>query len=125
MLEGIIQWLTHPVTWIGILVIGMGGEVSKNLALGTPAERKDKDFKGWRRVYAITFRGHALFVGTLVGLLTAVLPEMPSPEWVAGSFGGHVAYWIGNGALSMVLYASVVATLRALFRQMKPGPKAD
>ena len=60
-----------------MLVIGTLGEVAKRLILG-PKKTWPKDadghiaFTGWRGVYAVTYKLHALLVGALIGLVSGI-----------------------------------------------------
>lgn len=117
MFENLIDWLTHPSTWITVLIVGSLGEVAKALILG-PRKDWPKDaagnisFTGWRGVYVVTYRVHALPVAALVGLVPGipVIDSLRTDGWA-----GAVLQYAGNGALAMVVYASVVGTLKKAF----------
>lgn len=110
-MEALFAWLAHPSTWIAVLIIGGAGEVAKQLILG-PKKAWPKDgFRGWKGVYVVTYKFHAIIVGGLIGLVPG-LPVLESlqTEGIAGS----VMQYAGDGALSMVCYATVVGTARAI-----------
>jgi len=117
MPENLTDWLTHPSTWIAVLVIGTLGEVAKRLILG-PKKTWPKDddghiaFTGWRGVYAVTYKVHALLVGALIGLVPGipVIESLRTEGWA-----GAVLQYTGNGALAMVVYASLVGTIKQAF----------
>ena len=126
MLDHLIDWLTHPSTWIAVLVIGTCGEAAKRLILG-PKKRpkkswpKDADghvaFRGWRGVYAVTYKLHALLVGALIGLA----PGIPVVESLrTEGWAGAVLQYAGDGALAMIAYASVVGTIKSAFEVYAP-----
>jgi hypothetical protein len=122
MLDHLINWLTHPSTWIAVLVIGTCGEVAKRLILG-PKKHWPKDadghvaFRGWRGVYAVTYKLHALLVGAVIGLIPGipVVESLQSDGWA-----GAVLQYAGDGALAMVAYASVVGTIKSAFETYAP-----
>ncbi|MBN8609637.1 MAG: hypothetical protein J0L92_03585 [Deltaproteobacteria bacterium] len=123
-MDELMSWLGHPSTWITVLIVGTLGEVAKALILG-PKKTWPKDadghvaFRGWRGVYAVTYKVHALVVGALFGLVPGVpVIEALHSEGVAGA----VLQYAGNGALAMVTYTSVVGTLKSLF-EMYGGPQ--
>lgn len=122
MLDQLTDWLTHPSTWIAVLVIGTCGEVAKRLILGPKKSwPKDADghtaFRGWRGVYAVTYKLHALLVGALIGLI----PGIPVVESLrTEGWAGAVLQYTGNGALAMIAYASVVGTIKSAFEVYAP-----
>lgn len=111
MFDMLINWLGHPITWIEILVIGMVTEIMKTLMLGPKSKWPKDGFTGWRGVYFVTYRAHALLIGAVFGLVGAYLIPLPVPEKGFEGTGGILAYHVGNAALAMVLYAALVGVL--------------
>jgi len=106
--------------WIPILasafIIGMLGEVAKKLS---GAKHGDT---GWRGVYIVTFKAHALLVGALIGLGGHFI-GLPVPEVFGESLGGTVLAYAASGGVAMVAYSSIVGTIKSFISHM--GAKRD
>ena len=112
-METLVAWLGHPSTWIAVLIIGTAGDIAKNLILGPKNRYPKEGFRGWRGVYSVTYRFHAIVVGALMGLIPG-LPVVESLQ--TDGIAGSVFQYAGAGALAMVTYATVVGTTRAIIK---------
>jgi hypothetical protein len=110
MLDKLTDYLLHPALWIAVLIIGMLGEIAKNLALGPKKSWPKDGFRGWRGVYVVTYKAHALVVGALMGLI----PGLPVTDLFKepGSNLGAVMFYCGAGAISMIAYATIVGSIK-------------
>lgn len=92
------------------LIIGMMGEVFKNLVLVGPTPKGG--WLGWRGVYFVTYKFHALIVGGIFGFFMFI-SEVPWPIDVFGkSLGSAVLAGTFAGGVAMVGYQSIVGTIR-------------
>lgn len=99
-----MSWLSL----VGIsMVIGMTGQVMKQL-IGAKAGDT-----GWRGVYFVTFRAHALVAGAA---LTAGLwyLGLPLPAALGTELGGAIAHGLFAGMLAMVAYDVLYKGVRAV-----------
>lgn len=108
-----MEWIT--VLIILPFIIGMLGEIVKKLVLRgkMPAD----GWPGWRGVYYVTYRAHALAVGAGMGTGCAALgiplPGLFGPTLAGGALAGAFA-----GGVAMVAYAGIVKTIQAAVRQV-------
>lgn len=118
----LISWLGHPSTWIAVLIIGGAGEIAKQLILG-PKKLWPKDgFPGWKGVYAVTYRFHAVVVGALIGCIPGLpVIEALQTEGIAGS----AMQYAGDGALAMIAYTAIVGTIKAIIKNFGKRAVAD
>lgn len=99
------------MSWILVLlvlpfIIGMMGEVVKKLAL--PGTMPEGGWVGWRGVYFVTYKLHALCVGAVFGI-GLFLFHIPWPKDVFGdSVGGAMLAGALSGGVAMVSYAAIV-----------------
>lgn len=117
--------------WIIILIvapflIGMVGEVIKKLT-GAKAGNK-----GWRGVYFVTYKVHAIVAGVLVGLamyaghgpVPEVFHSVIEDESRAGISGYMLAYAF-SGGVAMVAYATIVGTIKNAIKHVRIGNGGD
>lgn len=109
MLDGLTEYLTHPALWVAILAIGGLGEIAKKLVLGPKSKWPKDGFRGWRGVYAVTYKAHAMFVGALAGWL---LPLPVASSFAEDGQAGRAMFYLGAGALSMIGYATIVGNIK-------------
>lgn len=109
MLDALIAYITHPALWITVLVIGGAGEIAKKLILGNPHDMPKTGYPGFKGVYYVTYKFHAVVVGGLAGLI----PGLPVTEALATEgVAGGVMFYAGAGAIAMIAYASVVGSIK-------------
>ena len=94
------------------LIIGAMGEAAKKLILGTVKPSK-QGFKGWRGVYVVTLRVHAVIVGALIGLVGHSF-ELPVPDYFGASLGGVVLAYACAGVIASFAYDALVKVPRNL-----------
>ena len=104
-MDALLAALTHPALWVAAIVIGTLGEVAKNLVRAKAGD------KGWRGVYYVTYRAHAILVGASLGALSFAGIELPVAEGFSEG-GGPVLFYACSGALAMIGYDSIVKTLK-------------
>jgi hypothetical protein len=96
--------------WVPIvaaaLIIGMLGEVAKKLTGAKPGD------KGWRGVYIVTYKAHALAVGACVGLAGHYV-GIPVPGVFGDNLGGAVLAYTLAAGVAMVGYASIVGVIKS------------
>jgi len=113
-------WLGFVPNIAAILIIGTVCEMIKRLVLGSKASRTANHTKGWRRVYLATYRGQALLLGALLGLI----PGIPvPPDFRSDGVCGAVLNYAGDGAAAMVMYAVIVSTVKSYISQLKNKKK--
>jgi hypothetical protein len=98
------------ITLIAIsLVVGMIGEIAKKLVGAKAGD------PGWRGVYFVTFRAHALVAG---GGLTVALWQLglPMPQIFGDDVGGAILVGMLAGAIAMVAYDVIVEGVRQWIR---------
>jgi hypothetical protein len=107
------------MSWLTIFlflpfIIGMLGEVVQRLVL--PGEMPKAGWPGWRGVYFVTYKAHALAVGAGFGSLL-FLAAIPWPKDVFGEgIGGAMFAGAVSGGVAMVAYASIVGSIKNLTR---------
>ena len=107
-----MEWI--PVLLVAPFIIGMMGEVVKGLAL--PGKMPETGWVGWRGIFFVTYKAHALAVGALAGLVAATL-NIPWPKEVFGEgLGGGALAYCFSGGVAMVGYASIVGVIRNAIR---------
>ena len=94
-------------------ILGVLGEVAKNLVRAKPGDR------GWRGVYFVTYKAHALFFGAL-----GALPMHEAQVTIPSSFGGtsvvsYVLWGASCGAAAMVGYPSTVGIVKAWLKHKR------
>lgn len=94
------------------LIIGAMGEAAKKLILGTVKPSKE-GYKGWRGVYVVTLRLHAVIVGALIGLVGHSF-EIPTPDYFGTSLGGVVLAYACAGVIAAFAYDMLVKVPRNL-----------
>jgi hypothetical protein len=110
MLDALIAYIAHPALWISVLVIGLAGEIAKKLILGDKKDMPKEGYPGFKGVYYVTYRFHAVAVGALLGMI----PGLPVTEALATEgMAGGVMFYAGAGAIAMITYASVVSSIRS------------
>jgi hypothetical protein len=123
-----VEWIT--VLIILPFIIGMMGEIVKKLVLRGPMPKTG--WPGWRGVYYVTYRAHALAVGAGFGAACAAV-AIPFPELFGGTVAGGALAGAFAGGVAMVAYATIVKTIQAAIRQVglrfgareSNPPKAD
>lgn len=98
------------ITLIAItLVVGMVGEIVKKLVGAKAGD------PGWRGVYYVTFRAHALLAGggLAVGLWALGLPI---PQIFGDSIGGALLLGMLAGGIAMIAYDVIVEGVRQWIR---------
>jgi hypothetical protein len=107
-----MEWIT--VLLVVPFIIGMLGEVVKQLVL--PGKMPEAGWTGWRGVYFVTYKAHALAIGALAGLLAAWV-NIPWPKEVfgEGAGGGALAFCF-SGGVAMVAYAGIVGVIKNLVK---------
>jgi hypothetical protein len=93
----------------------MMGEIVKKLVLRGPMPKTG--WPGWRGVYYVTYRAHALAVGAGFGAGCAAL-TIPFPALFGGSVAGGALAGAFAGGVAMVGYATIVKTIQAAIRQV-------
>ncbi|MGD9749362.1 MAG: hypothetical protein AB7W59_00040 [Acidimicrobiia bacterium] len=126
-----MEWIT--VLIILPFIIGMLGEMAKKLILR--GKMPEAGWPGWRGVYYVTYRAHALAVGAGFGAGCAAL-GIPFPALFGGNVAGGALAGAFAGGVAMVAYAGIVKTIQAAVRQVglrigaretsvPPAPKAE
>ncbi len=121
MIDVFIEWLTFMPNLAAMLIIGVAGEVAKKLILGPkykwPMEtiqtkkgpKEIVAFTGFKGVYAVTYKVHAIFVGVAVAVIGSAFGGLPVPEHFAGDgWGGAMLNYGGCGAAAMVAHAALI-----------------
>lgn len=108
-----MEWIT--VIIILPFIIGMLGEIAKKLVLR--GKMPDAGWMGWRGVYYVTYRAHALAVGAGFGAGAKAMgipfPELFGDTIASGALAGAFA-----GGVAMVGYATIVKTIQAAIKQV-------
>jgi Flp pilus assembly pilin Flp len=111
-MQALIEYFTHPALWISVLIIGLAGQVAKKLILGDPDDMPKNGYRGFKGVYYVTYKAHAVIVGAMGGMI----PGLPVTEAMeTDGMAGSVMFYAGAGALAMIVYASVVGTIKNAF----------
>jgi len=98
-------------------IIGMCGQVVRNVVLGN--KRRESDgHTGWRRVYWATLPLHALAVGACTGIIGYEY-GLPVPEVFGKTLAGSVLAYATSGGVSVVGYDAIVKTLRRILGNYK------
>lgn len=106
----VMEWLI--LLLVTPLIIGMLGEVAKGLTKAKPGD------KGWKGVYYVTFRAHALVVGAIMGVGMWWL-DGPIPIVFGEAVGGYVLAYAFSGGVAMVAYSAIVKTIRAAIHHLR------
>jgi hypothetical protein len=113
--------------WIIILIvapflIGFAGEIVKKWV---NAKAGDPGFKG---LYYVTYKGHALVVGALLGLaMWAGKGPVPALFHYAvgdvseAGIGGYVLAYAFSGGVAMVAYSTIVGTIKNSIEHLRIG----
>jgi putative lipase involved disintegration of autophagic bodies len=116
------RYLKIMQDWIIVLgvapfIIGMCGQVARNIVLGN--KRRETDcHTGWRRIYWVTLPLHALAVGVWVGLIGYEY-GLPVPAAFGDKLAGSILAYTMSGGVSVVGYDAIVKTLRRLLGSYK------
>lgn len=113
MLNGLTEYLAHPALWIAILAIGGCGEIAKKLILGPKSKWPKEGFPGWRGVYFVTYKAHAMIIGGGAGWL---LPLPVSSAFAEDGQAGQAMFYLGAGAIAMIAYAIIVGNIKTFFK---------
>lgn len=98
-------------------IIGMCGQVARNIVLGN--KRRESDgHTGWRRIYWATLPLHALAVGAGIGLI-GYEHGLPIPSAFGKTLAGSILAYTLSGGVSVVGYDAIVKTIR---RMLYKGP---
>ena len=113
--------------WLIILgvvpfIIGMCGQVVRNLILGNRRRETDAHV-GWRRIYWATLPLHALIVGALTGIV-GFKYGLPVPKAFGETLAGSILAYTTSGGVSVVGYDAIVKTLRRMLETYK-GPTTE
>lgn len=113
--------------WLIILgvvpfIIGMCGQVVRNLILGNRRRETDAHV-GWRRIYWATLPLHALIVGALTGIV-GFKYGLPVPKAFGETLAGSILAYTTSGGVSVVGYDAIVKTLRRMLEAYK-GPTTE
>jgi hypothetical protein len=113
--------------WLIILgvvpfIIGMCGQVVRNLILGNRRRETDAHV-GWRRIYWATLPLHALIVGALTGIV-GFKYGLPVPKAFGETLAGSILAYTTSGGVSVVGYDAIVKTLRRMLETYK-GPATE
>ncbi len=120
------EYLIFMQEWILVLgavpfIIGMCGQVVRNIVLGS--KRRESDgHTGWRRIYWATLPLHALAVGAWVGLIGHKY-GLPVPKVFGETLAGSILAYTTSGGVSVVGYDAIVKTIRRTLETYK-GPAA-
>ena len=117
-MDALLAALTHPALWVAAIVIGTLGEVVKNLVRAKAGD------KGWRGVYFVTYRAHAILVGASLGALCFAGVELPVAEGFAEG-AGPVLFYACSGALAMIGYDAIVKTIKRTMERGAGGGASD
>jgi len=98
-------------------IIGMCGQVARNIVLGNKRRESD-NLVGWRRIYWATLPLHALAVGAWTGLL-GYKYGLPVPDAFGDTLAGSILAYTMSGGVSVVGYDAIVKTIR---RMLYKGP---
>lgn len=108
--------------WILVLgavpfIIGMCGQVARNIVLGN--KRRESDgHTGWRRIYWATLPLHALAVGAWVGLIGHKY-GIPVPKVFGETMAGSILAYTTSGGISVIGYDAIVKTIRRILENPK------
>jgi hypothetical protein len=108
--------------WILVLgavpfIIGMCGQVVRNIVLGN--KRRESDgHTGWKRIYWATLPLHALAVGAWVGLIGHKY-GIPVPKVFGETMAGSILAYTTSGGVSVVGYDAIVKTIRRILENPK------
>jgi len=108
--------------WILVLgvvpfIIGMCGQVARNIVLGNKRRESDGHV-GWRRIYWATLPLHALAVGAWTGLIGHKY-GLPVPAVFGKTLAGSMLAYTTSGGVSVVGYDAIVKTLRRILGNYK------
>jgi hypothetical protein len=107
--NGIMGWAIIAI--VAPLIIGMAGEVAKKLTGAHAGAR------GWRGVYYVTYRAHALLAGALLGWVMH-LTAGPLPAAFGEELGGYLMAYTFSGGVSMVAYDVIIKSIEALVKHL-------
>lgn len=93
-------------------IIGMCGQVARNIVLGNKRRESD-NLKGWKRIYWTTLPLHALGVGTIAGLI-GYKYGLPVPSAFGDTLAGSILAYMMSGGVSVVGYDAIVKTIRRM-----------
>lgn len=114
IIDALGGYFSHPALWVAVLIIGTLGDVVKKLVLPGPMPKDG--WPGWRGVYYVTYKAHALAVGALMGLI----PGLPvSDAFETEGPAGPVLFYAGAGAIAMIGYAALVGTIKNAIENRK------
>lgn len=108
--------------WILVLgavpfIIGMCGQVARNIVLGN--KRRESDVRtGWRRIYWATLPLHALTVGAWVGLI-GYKYGIPVPKVFGETMAGSILAYTTSGGIAVIGYDAIVKTIRRILENPK------
>ena len=114
--------------WILVLgavpfIIGMCGQVARNIVLGNKRRESDAH-TGWRRAYWATLPLHALAVGAWVGAIGHKY-GIPVPKVFGETLAGSILAYTTSGGVSVVGYDAIVKTLRRVLETYKGPSEPD
>lgn len=103
--------------WIIVLgvvpfIIGMCGQVARNIVLGNNQRQGDVR-TGIKRLYWATLPLHALGVGAWVGTI-GYKYGLPVPEAFGDTMAGSILAYTMSGGISVVGYDAIVKTIRRM-----------
>jgi len=127
MIEAFTEWLSFAPNLAAMLIIATMGEVAKKMILGPkrhwPRETYTDDkgrhtviaFTGFKGVYVVTYKLHAILVGVAVAAIGSMFGGLPVPEHFASDgIAGAMLNYGADGAAAMVLHAALIGQGKTL-----------